>query len=161
MRDFLGRIRTQFRVLCLVSALTTVGNSKTLGAADTFAAAKLTKKDVAQLVPVFEQLAYDIPDSWKTELRARRIDLGNSEGLIFEGTNLLCGGTGNCQIFVFRKVKDEWVSLFQGEAPIGDAFTFGPGLTNGIKDLSLESNQGAEAVQRVRYRFDGQFYRRK
>jgi len=68
--------------------LTTVSNSKTLGAADTFASAKLTKREVTKLMLVLEQLAYDIPDSWKTELRARRIDLGNSEGLVFEGTNL-------------------------------------------------------------------------
>ena len=94
MKDFLRCIGTQLRVLCLVSALTSVSSSKTLGTADTFAAAKLTKKEVTQLVPVLEQLAYDIPDSWKTELRARRIDLGNTEGLVFEGTNLLCGGTG-------------------------------------------------------------------
>lgn len=157
----MGRIVKQFRVLCLVSALTTFANSKTLGAADTFAAAKLTKKEISQLIPVLEQLAYDIPDSWNTELRARRVDLGNSEGLVFEGTNLLCGGTGNCQIFVFRKVNDQWVSLFQGEAPIGDAFTFGPDTTKDIKDLSVASNQSAEAVHHVRYRFDGQFYRSK
>jgi hypothetical protein len=152
---------TQFRVLCLVLALTTCANSKTLGAAETFAAAKLPKKEITQLIPVLEQLAYDIPDSWNTELRARRVDLGNSEGLVLEGTNLLCGGTGNCQIFVFRKVNEQWVPLFQAEAPLGDAFTFGPETSNGIQDLSVASNQSAEAVHRVRYRFDGQFYRSK
>ena len=157
----MGRIFERFRVLCLVLALTTLANSKTLGAAETFSAAKLTKKEIALIIPVLEQLAYDTPDSWDTELGARRVDLGNSEGLILEGTNLLCGGTGNCQIFVFRKVNDRWVSLFQVEAPIEDAFTFGPDITNGIKDLNVASHESAEAVHRVRYRFDGQFYRNK
>jgi hypothetical protein len=85
--------------------LTSSATAKTLGTADTFAAAKLTQKEVSQLIPALEQLAYDIPDSWSTELRAKRIDLGGSPGLVLEGTNLLCGGTGNCQIFVFRRVN--------------------------------------------------------
>jgi hypothetical protein len=161
MRDFMGSIVKQFRVLCLVSALTTFANTKTLGAADTFAAAKLTKKEITQLIPVLQQLAYDIPDSWNTELRAWRVDLGNRPGLVLEGTNLLCGGTGNCQIFVFRNVNEQWVSLFQAEAPIGDTFTFGPDTTNGIKDLNVASNQSAQTEHRARYRFDGQFYRSK
>jgi hypothetical protein len=148
----------QFRLLFLVSALTSFGNAKTIGAAETLDAAKLTRKEIIQLIPVLEQQAYDIPDSWNTELRARRVDLGSSSGLVLEGTNLLCGATGNCQIFIFRRVNGQWVSLFKGEAPIGDAFTFGPDTTNGIKDLSVASNQSAEATHRVRYRFDGQFY---
>lgn len=157
----MSRMIEQFRVLCLVLALTTFAMSKTLGTAETFTAAKLTKKEIARIIPVLEQLAYDTPDSWNTELGARRVDLGNSEGFVLEGTNLLCGGSGNCQIFVFRKVHDQWVSLFQVEAPIEDAFTFGPGMTNGTKDLNVAYHESAEAVHRVRYRFDGQFYRKK
>jgi len=38
-------------------------------------------------------------------------DLGSSPGLVLEGTNLLCGGTGNCQIFVFRRVNDRFSLL--------------------------------------------------
>ena len=147
------------QVLFLVFALTSLANSKTLGAADTFAAAKLTPKEITQIIPVLEHLAYDIPDSWNNELRAKRIDLGNSQGLVLEGTNLLCGATGNCQIFVFRRVNQRWISLFQEEAPIGDAFAFGPGTRNGIKDLSVAFNQSADAAHCVTYRFDGQFYR--
>ena len=96
-----------------MSALTSFASSQTLGTSDTFTAAKLTKQEITQLIPILEQLAYDIPDSWDTELRAKRIELGNSQGLVLEGTNLLCGGTGNCQIFVFRRVNSRWISLFQ------------------------------------------------
>jgi len=107
-----------FFILLLLSFLASFATAKTLGTADTFAAAKLTQEEVSQLIPALEQLAYDTPDSWNTELRAKRIDLGSSPGLVLEGTNLLCGGTGNCQIFVFRRVNDRWISLFQGQAPI-------------------------------------------
>jgi hypothetical protein len=155
------RISEQFQVLIFISVLASFASSKTLGTADTFAAARFTEKEITQLIPVLEELAYDIPDSWNSELRAKRIDLGNSPGVVLEGTNLLCGATGNCQIFVFRKVKDRWISLFQGEAPIGDAFTFGPGTRNGIKDLSVRSNESADTAATVTYRFDGQFYRSK
>ena len=148
-----------FLLLFLLSMLASFANAKILGAGDTFAAAKLTQKEVNQIIPALEQLAYDTPDSWSTELRAKRIDLGSSPGLVLEGTNLLCGGTGNCQIFVFRRVNDRWISLFEGQAPICEAFTIGPGTTNGIKNLMVAANQSAETVQRVSYQFDGQFYR--
>lgn len=150
-----------FLLLFLLSMLTSFANAKTLGTGDTFAAAKLTQKEVSQIIPALEQLAYDIPDSWNTELRAKRIDLGSSPGIVLEGTNLLCGGTGNCQIFVFRRVSDRWISLFQGQAPICETFTIGPDTTNGIKNLRVAANQSAEKAQRVTYQFDGQFYRSK
>jgi hypothetical protein len=155
------RMSKNFLLLFLLSMLTSFATAKTLGTADTFAAAKLTQKEVSQLIQALERLAYDIPDSWNTELQAKRIDLGSSPGLVLEGTNLLCGGTGNCQIFVFRQVKDRWISLFQGQAPICESFTFGPGTTNGIKNLTVAANQSAETAQRITYQFDGQFYRNK
>jgi len=98
--------------------LTGFASAKTVGIRDTFETAKLTQKEVSQLVPTLEKLAYDIPTSWNTELRAKRIDLGSIPGLVLEGTDLLCGGTGNCQIFVFRRVNNRWISLFQGQAPM-------------------------------------------
>jgi hypothetical protein len=150
-----------FFLLFLLSSLIGFANAKTLGIGDTFVAAKLTQKEVNQLIRTLEQLAYDIPDSWNTELRAKRIDLGSSPGLVLEGTNLLCGGTGNCQIFVFRRVNNRWISLFQGQAPICEAFTIGPGTTNGIKNLTVTANQSAEIAQRIAYQFDGKFYRSK
>ena len=101
--------------------------AKTLWTAGPFVAANLTKADMSQLVPELEQLAYDIPDSWSTELRAMRVDLGVNPGLLLQGTNLLCGGTGNCQIFVFRRVHGKWMSLFEDQAPICERVTFGAG----------------------------------
>lgn len=157
----MDRLAKHFRLVLLLSALTNVATSETLGTRDTFSAAKLTKQEITQLVPILEQLAYDIPDSWETELRAKRVDLGDSQGLVLQGTSLLCGGTGNCQVFIFRRMNGRWVSLFQRQGPICETFTFGPGTTKGIKNLTVESNQSTDATHRVVYRFDGQFYQNK
>jgi hypothetical protein len=160
-RERMKHMNNGFFLLFLLSILTGFANAKTLGIGDTFEAAKLTQQEVSQLLPTLEKLAYDTPDSWNTELRAKRIDLGSSPGLVLEGTDLLCGGTGNCQIFVFRRVNNRWISLFEGQAPICEAFTIGPGTTNGIKNLTVATNQSAETAQRVAYQFDGRFYRSK
>lgn len=159
--DSMDRFSKHVRLVFLLSALTGFAGSETLGTSDTFAAARLTKQEVTQLIPILEQQAYDIPDSWETELRAKRIELGDSQGLVLQGTNLLCGGTGNCQIFVFRRVNSRWISLFQGQGPICEDFRFGPGTTKGIKNLNVASNESADAAHSVLYRFDGQFYRSK
>ena len=55
-------INNRFFLLLLSLMLTGFANAKTLGIADTFEAAKLTQKEISQLVPSLEKLAYDIPD---------------------------------------------------------------------------------------------------
>lgn len=97
------------------------------------------------------ELAYDTPGSWGTELRAKRIDLGRDAGLCLREPICSVAGRETAQIFVFREVHDRWISLFQGQAPIGEAFTFGPGITNGIKNLTVAANQNAETAQRLTY----------
>jgi hypothetical protein len=90
------------------------------------------------------------------------VDLGASPGVVLQGTNLLCGGTGNCQLFVFRKANDKWVSLFGGDrAPLAEYFQLGASVTRGIKDLTVVTNASADSSERVSYKFDGQFYRSK
>jgi len=136
--------------------------AQSLGPKDTFAAARLSATEVRQIIAGVEQLAYDTPDSWSEELRAKRVNLGSSPGLVLQGTKLLCGGTGNCQVFVFRNANNRWVSLFGDEqAPLAEAFQLGPGVTRGIKDFTVTANSSAEAGQRVTYKFDGKFYRAK
>ena len=143
-------------------AIPAFSQADSLGPKDTFAAAKLSPKEMREIISGVEKSAYDTPDSWGTELRAKRVDLGASPGLVLQGTNLLCGGTGNCQLFVFRKADDKWVSLFGGDqAPLAESFQLGPSLTQGIKDLTVIRNASADSSQRVRYKFDGQIYRSK
>jgi hypothetical protein len=144
-------------LLCASDAL-----AQTIGEQDTMAAARLSAAEVQQITAALEPLAYDWPDSWTVELRAKRVDLGQSPGLVLTGTHLLCGATGNCQLFVLRKVNGIWTSLFgDEEAPLAESFQLGPHRTHGIKDLTVVTNLSAESAVREIYQFDGEAYRRQ
>lgn len=146
----------------LFASSSALAQMQSLGPKDTFAAASLSAKEIHEIVNAVEQSAYDTPDSWSKELRVRKVDLGGSPGLVVQGTKLLCGGTGNCQTWVFRRLDNKWTSLIgDGQAPIAESFQFGPGATNGIKDFKIAANSSAEASARVTYKFDGKFYRAK
>jgi hypothetical protein len=135
---------------------------QSLGPKDTFVAARLSATEAHEIITGVEPSAYDTPDSWRKELRVRRVDLGGSPGMVVQGTHLLCGGTGNCQIWVFRKAGGKWVSMFGSEqAPIAEGFQLGPAVTHGAKDLTIVANSSAEAGERVTYKFDGSLYRTK
>lgn len=133
---------------------------QTLTAKDTWAAAKLSAREIQQITAAVEDSAFDTPDSWQDELRVRRVSLGATEsGIIAQGTKLLCGGTGNCQVFVLDKINGKWVSLFGTEqAPIAESFQLGPEVTHGIKDLTIIANSSAESSTRATYKFDGKVY---
>jgi hypothetical protein len=125
-----------------------------------FAKLNLGATDLKQVISGVENLAFDYPDSWAKELLGRRISLGGAPGLVLQGTHLLCGATGNCQIFVFRRLGKDWVPLFASqEAPIVEGFSFGPGSAKGIKDLHVISNISADKSTQTTYRFNGKFYR--
>ena len=133
---------------------------QSLTAKDTWAAAKLSAPEIRQITAAVEDSAFDTPDSWQDELRVRRVDLGAAPGLVAQGTKLLCGGTGNCQIFVLQKINGKWVSLFGTEqAPIAEGFQLGPEVTHGIEDLTVIANTSAESSTRATYKFDGKIYR--
>ena len=143
-------------------AIPAFSQADSLGPKDTLAAAKLSPKEIREIISGVEKSAYDTPDSWETELRAKRVDLGAGPGMVLQGTNLLCGGTGNCQLFVFRKADERWVSLFGGDqAPLAESFQLGQSVTHGIKDLTVVTNTSAASSQSVSYKFDGQLYRSK
>ena len=140
--------------------LLAASNMESLGANDTFLAAKLPKHEVEDLVHQVEDSAFDTADDWQGELRVRRIDLGRSPGIIIQGTKLLCGATGNCETWVFRKFDDRWISLFpRDKVPIIEGFQIDSAVTNGIRNFRAISNSGAESENLITYRFDGKFYR--
>src|SRR5882724_6976050 len=85
---------------------------KDLSANETFPAAKLTAAEQKEIIDQVESTSFDAPDSWETELRVRRVSLGESDGLVIRGTHLLCGGTGNCETWVFRNSQGKWLNLF-------------------------------------------------
>ena len=147
-------------VQALVLASVVASSQTSLGPGDTFTHAGLTPAEIREVTGVVERSAYDTPESWTLELRVRRMMLGESAGLIVQGSHLLCGATGNCQIFVLRHSSGHWVSLFpDGHQVIAETFAFGPGAAHGVPDLTVSSNLGAAAERRVTFRFDGRFYR--
>ena len=131
-----------------------------VGPNDTFASARLAENEVRQIVAVAETSAYDTPESWLSELRVKRIDLAGKPGLAVQGSKLLCGATGNCQTWIFRKSGDHWKSLFgYDEAPVVEGFRLGPATTRGVPDLTVWSNTSAETSRKAVYKFDGERYR--
>jgi hypothetical protein len=148
--------------LIMFCATPAVPQMQSLGPTDTFAAAKLSPKEIRQVLDAVEKSAYDTPDSWTKELRARKVNLGSSTGLVVQGTSLLCGGTGNCQTWCFRKANNTWVSILAGDhAPMASGFQLGPGVTHGVKDFTIVSHLSAEREDRVVFNFDGTVYRAK
>jgi hypothetical protein len=146
----------------LVSASPAPTQMHNLGSKDTFAAARLSAKEIQEIVAEVEQSAYDTPDSWEGELRVQRIDLGATPGIIVQGSKLLCGGTGNCQTWIFRKVGGKLISSMpKDQVPIAEGFSLGPNVTRGIKDFSISANTSADAGKNVTYKFDGNVYRPK
>src|ERR1043165_9624335 len=96
---------------------------QSLSSRDTFQAAALPPAEVKQVVEQVEDSAYDVADDWESELRVRRVDLRASPGLILQGSKLLCGATGNCQTWVFRKAHNKWVVMFaKDDVPIAEGF---------------------------------------
>ena len=133
-----------------------------LGPKDTFASAGLSTKETQEIVEAVQKTAYDTPESWTAELRARKVSLGSAPGLAVQGSKLLCGATGNCQTWIFRKVDSAWEPLVGGDqAPIAESFQLGPQVTNDIKDCTIVVNSSAKTGSRITYQFDGKSYRAK
>jgi hypothetical protein len=129
-----------------------------LSADETFLAAKLTAAEQKQIIDQVENTSFDVPDSWEAELRVRRVSLGDSDGLVIRGTKLLCGGTGNCQTWVFRRSAGKWLNMFEQKPPIVSGFGFQQEATRGIKNflVSVNSSAGKEAL--TLFKFDGKVY---
>src|SRR3954465_2312608 len=139
----------------LFVAVTAAAQLQSLGSRDTFRAAALSSAEVNEIMKQVEDSAYDIADDWQSELHVRHVDLGASPGLILQGTKLLCGATGNCQTWVFRKAHNNWILMFaQDDVPIAEGFRLGPRVSGGIKDCTTRANSSAEAERTVTYKFD-------
>jgi hypothetical protein len=132
---------------------------KDLSANETFVAAKLTAAEQKQIVDQVENTSFDAPDSWETELRVRRVSLGESDGLIVRGTQLLCGGTGNCETWVFRRCLGKWLNMFDQEAPIVSGFGFEQEASGGIKNFLVSTNSSTAMESRILFKFDEKVYR--
>lgn len=130
-----------------------------LEGSDTVAVAKLTPPEQARIFAEVGRVSFDTPASWPRELRIRRVPLGAVQGLVAQGTDLLCGGTGNCQTVVLRRANGTWKTMFRDQAPIGNGFGFLQQGPRGIPDFVIRTHLSAASAKYVVYRFDGTWYR--
>ena len=127
---------------------------------ETFQTTRLTSAELEEIRNDLEKTSFDFPDSWDTEVRVRDISLGSVDGLAVQGTALLCGGTGNCQTWIFRRLLGHWINLFKDQAPIASGFGFQEKMSHGIRRLVMSVNFSAGRAEYWVYDFDGQFYGR-
>ncbi|HET9401221.1 MAG TPA: hypothetical protein VFO34_09735 [Candidatus Acidoferrales bacterium] len=97
------------------------------------------------------------------ELIAMHLDLGEGveKGLVVQGGEKLCGATGNCAMWFFRKIGDKWKSLQfeEGEGgTLASMFEAVPPKHNGLFELILGSHFNAFEVPFAQLWFDGQKY---
>lgn len=83
---------------------------------------------------------------------AWRVDMGEGgeNGLVVQGNDDLCGATGNCQTWFFRKVDRDWQPLTGDWGPDPDtlvaAFAFLPPKHNGLDELVIVTHPGRVEV---------------
>jgi hypothetical protein len=117
------------------------------------------RPEVKEVLDQVGQTSFDTPDSWQTELRLRRLSIAGGDGLVVRGTEMLCGGTGNCETWLFRRANRAWVNMFDGEAPLISSFGFGRHVSHRVPDLIATAPVSAAKSNYVVYVFDGKFYR--
>jgi hypothetical protein len=132
---------------------------KDLSDHETLLAAKLTETERKQIIEQVENTSFDAPDSWATELRVRRVSPGQWDGLLIRGSKLLCGGTGNCETWLFRRTSGRWLNMFEQEAPMVSGFAFEQETSGGIKNFLVSANSSAAKESRTLFKFDGKVYR--
>jgi hypothetical protein len=129
-----------------------------LKATETLQHAQLAASELTQILEQVASTSYDTPDSWPKELCIRRVSLGSVDGLVLQGTDLLCGATGNCQTWVFRRDGAKWMSLFRDQAPIASGFGFDTQVSHGVRNLVLASTTSAETTAYTVFAYNGRAY---
>lgn len=61
---------------------------ESLKTSETFQATNLSSAETARIFKQIEETSFDYPDSWQSELRVRRVSLGDTDGLVIQGTKL-------------------------------------------------------------------------
>ncbi len=128
---------------------------------DTLSGANLPKDAIREILKAVEATAYDTPKSWDIELRIEHLQLGDAPALVVKGSDLLCGATANCQVWVFRRSARGWHLVLDPEQPlIVDSVMFGPKMTRGVEDLVVTTNWSTSSAKKYTYKFDGAIYRK-
>jgi hypothetical protein len=95
---------------------------------------------------------------FEVEFLARRLDMGEGpdNGLLLQGTQTLCGVTGNCQMWLFRKVNGKWTIVL--DDALSAAFKFAPPKHNGLFELMVMGHGSAASTPLSVLWFDGTKY---
>lgn len=121
----------------------------------------LSPDQVEDVVGQVAATSFDTPPSWPSELRARRVRLGGRSALLVAGSDLLCGGTGACEMWVFYRSGGHWRNAFAGQAPIVVGFSISSHSANGLPDLVATTPLGAGRDRVAVFAFDGAIYRQQ
>ena len=97
---------------------------------------------------------------------ARRVDMGEGaeHGLVIQGNDYnLCGGTGNCSTWFFRKIGAKWAPVKGDWGPDPDvytsAFAFLPPKRHGLYELVVMTHESSDDAAIEVLWFDGKQYR--
>lgn len=91
---------------------------------DRLTGARLSDRERAMIFAQVKATSFDVPSNWASELVARRTKLGSSDYLIVRGSDMLCGSTGNCQTWLFRRTGRGWINAISGKPPIISSLGF-------------------------------------
>jgi hypothetical protein len=85
---------------------------------DTLGHTGLARKEIADILAKVAATSFDTVDDWQSELRARRSTILGSDLLIVRGHDRLCGQHGNCQTWLFERVRGRWAYALSGDPPV-------------------------------------------
>ena len=98
------------------------------------------------------------------ELLATHLDLGEGaeNGLVVQGSEKLCGATGNCQMWFFRKLAGKWTQVKfeddEGSGVLASMYAAVAPKHDGLYELILGSHFNAFEVPLAQLWFDGKKY---
>jgi hypothetical protein len=162
LRDRRGRAAAAFLAVLFASGAKAAPAGVPMpGPADVIAKAGLSRAQLAGIVAQVAATSFDKPADWRIELRIRRGRIEGAPVLVVRGANLLCGATGGCETWLFRREGARWINAIMGEAPVADAIALGPHRSNGRLDLVAGNRVSATRSIFAVYAFDGRSYRRK
>lgn len=100
------------------------------------------------------------PSALEEKLLARHVDMGEgtNKGLDVHGRGLLCGASGNCPTWFFRRPHAKWELVLGGQWP--GAFAFIPPKHNGLLDLVLIAHMSAGEAPTDVWQFNGTLFER-
>jgi hypothetical protein len=95
------------------------------------------------------------PAALEKKLLARHVDMGEGvdKGLDVHGRDELCGASGNCATWFFRRSHEKWILVLGGTWP--GAFAFIPPKHNGLLDLVLVMHLSAAEAPTDVWQFNG------